>query len=280
MASTALDKAHGKAMKGLAKAYAGAVIFSFPMLMTMELWALGASLDGFRIALLTALSLPLLTGLSRHDGFEKTSTLLQDARDAFVAYVIGFSTSAAALFLFNILNFQMSLDAIVGCIALQAVPAAIGAMLARALLSKGDNEPEEDGDEGSATYVGQLFLMAAGAVFLSLSVAPTEEMFLIGYKMTAWHTIALVVFSLIIMQCFIYSIERTGHVNSLSPNSPQWSLLFRYTAVGYALVFGISYYILWTFGGFDGMGFVERLESVAVLALPAAVGASASRLII
>lgn len=268
-------------MIGLARAFAGAVVFSFPMLMTMELWSLGASLDGFRIALFTLLSVPLLIGLSYYDGFEVTSALRDDARDAFAAYAVGFVTSTIVLLLFNIINSKSSLDASLGRIALQAVPAAIGATVARGLLrgSGGDDSDDEE-PPGSATYVGQLFLMAAGALFLSMSVAPTEEMFLIAFKMTATHTIALVVLSLIIMQCFIFGIERTGHSNSLSPDSPQWSLLLRYTVVGYALVFAISYYVLWTFGGFDGVGPVEQIEAVVVLSLPASVGASASRLIL
>jgi putative integral membrane protein (TIGR02587 family) len=280
MAATASENNHGSSLAGLAKASAGAVIFSFPMLMTMELWSLGASLDGYRIALFTLLSFPLLVGLSYYDGFEVTSTVRDDVRDALAAYAIGFVTSALVLLLFNIINFQTSFDGSIGRIALQAVPAAIGATAARGLLQTGEEKSRAQEATGSATYVGQLFLMAAGAIFLSMSVAPTEEMVLIGFKMSAWHTVALVTLSLVIMQCFIYAIERTGHSNSLSPDAAQWSLLLRYTFVGYALVFAISYYVLWTFGGFDGVGLMEQIESVVVLALPASVGAAASRLIL
>ena len=35
----------------LARAYGGAVLFLFPILMTMEMWWLGAYLDGTRLAL-------------------------------------------------------------------------------------------------------------------------------------------------------------------------------------------------------------------------------------
>ena len=41
-----------------------------------------------------------------------------------------------------------------------------------------------------AGYGGQLFLMAAGALFLSFNVAPTEEMVLIAYMMSTWHLLA------------------------------------------------------------------------------------------
>jgi uncharacterized membrane protein len=36
---------------GLARAFGGAILFSFPMLMTMEMWWLGFYIDPFRLAL-------------------------------------------------------------------------------------------------------------------------------------------------------------------------------------------------------------------------------------
>lgn len=282
MAASASLKSRSKAVVCLGRAYAGAILFSFPILMTMEMWALGVSLDGFRIALLTAMSIPLLVGLSYHDGFEITSSLREDIFDTFVAYAVGFSSSAVMLFLFNVINFQMSFDGVVGRIALQAVPAAIGATMARSLLQDEDGEPDEKNDpRESATYIGQIFLMTAGAIFLSMSVAPTEEMVLLGFKMTAWHTLGLLALSLLLMQCFFYAVESRGNANALAArDAAQWSIFLRFTVVGYAIVLLISYYVLWTFGSLDGMGWIEQVESVIVLAVPASVGASASRLIL
>lgn len=265
----------------LGRAYGGAILFSFPILMTMEMWRLGASLDGFRIALFTLLAIPLLVGLSYYDGFENTSTLLDDIVDTFVAYFVGFTSSAAMLLASNVINPQMSADELIGKIALQAIPASIGALLAQSLLNSGEKSiSQAEKRQRSATYAGQLFLMVVGAVFLSMSVAPTEEIVLISFKMTDWHTAALILFSLLIMQAFIYAVEYTGHTNALSPDAPLWSVFLRYTVVGYAIVLLISFYILWTFGSIDAMAPMEQLKAVVVLGIPAAVGASASRLIL
>ena len=102
----------------LGRAYGGAILFSFPILMTMEMWSLGASLDGFRIALFTLLAIPLLIGLSYYDGFEDTSSLRDDVVDTFVAYAVGFSASAVMLLLFNVINHRMSFDELIGKLAL------------------------------------------------------------------------------------------------------------------------------------------------------------------
>jgi uncharacterized membrane protein len=68
----------------------------------------------------------------------------------------------------------MSGSELVGKVAVQAVPGSIGALLAQSQL--GGRAEEQQAKRFEAGYGGQLFLMAVGAVFLALSVAPTEEM--------------------------------------------------------------------------------------------------------
>ncbi|MEJ7624697.1 MAG: TIGR02587 family membrane protein [Pyrinomonadaceae bacterium] len=265
----------------IGRAFAGAILFSFPILMTMEMWALGSSVDGYRLALFVLLSFPLLVGLSHYDGFEVTSGLFDDVLDTFVAYAVGFATSASVLLMFNIINSTMSADEVLGKVALLALPASLGSVLAQSLLMIDDKAHlEAENRKRRATYAGQLFLMTAGAVFLSMSVAPTEEMILIGFKMTEWHTIAVLVISIAVMHAFIHAVEYSGHGNALSPDESEWSVFLRYTVVGYALVLVISYYILWTFGSLGGMDFTQQIKTAVVLGVPAAFGASASRLIL
>lgn len=238
-------------------------------------------MNGWRLALFTLLSVPLLIGLSYYDGFEATSSLFDDTIDTFVAYAVGFTASAAVLFLFGIVKTGMSADEIIGKISLQAVAAAIGAMFAQSLLS-GDDDVEEEKEERkrSASYFGELFLMTVGAVFLSMSVAPTEEMVLISYKMTDWHTIALAAVTLMLMHAFVYAVEYRGFEKELPRNTSFLSSFLRFTVVGYAIALLISFYILWTFGSIDDLAFVEQLKATIVLGFPAALGAAASRLIL
>ena len=50
--------------RGLGRAFGGAVLFAFPLLMTMEMWQLGFSMNRMRLALFIVATLPLLFGLS------------------------------------------------------------------------------------------------------------------------------------------------------------------------------------------------------------------------
>ena len=265
----------------LARAFGGAILFSFPMLMTMEMWFLGFYLNGLRLALFTLLTIPLLIGLSYYDGFEPTSSVLDDTIDTFVAYAVGFVASAALLLLFGVIKSGMSADEIIGKISIQAIVAGFGAMFAQSLL-RGDKEENEESEERqrSASYFGELFLMAVGAVFLSMSVAPTEEMVLISYQMTDWHTLALAVVTLLMMHAFVYSVEHRGFEKELPPDNSFLNGFLRFTVVGYAIVLLISFYILWTFGSIDDMALAEKVKVAIVLGFPAAIGASASRLIL
>jgi len=262
---------------GLARALGGALIFALPMLMTMEMWQLGFYMDRARLALLMLLNIPLLTALSYHVGFEETFRWWEDVRDALIAFGIGIVVSAVILILFGVVTQATPLDEMIGKIALQSVPASIGAMLGRSQLGAG--RPDESPDPGGTAYASEVFLMAIGALFLSLNVAPTEEMVLISFKMTEWHALAVVGLSLTLMHGFVYAVEFAGQA-SLAPGMPGWVGFLRFTVVGYALVLLISLYALWTFGRTDGTSLTQIAMATAVLGFPGAIGAAAARLIL
>ena len=116
------------------------------------------------------------------------------------------------------------------------------------------------------------------AVF-GLNVAPTEEMVLIAYKTSAWHSVVLVLVSLFIMHAFVYSVEFQGQAD-IPPGTPFWSVFLRFTIVGYAVVLAMSFYLLWTFERTDGLAFQQIVSVLVVLGFPCAVGAAAARLLL
>lgn len=273
------QEANRRLIIDLARAFAGALVFALPMLMTMELWQIGFYIEPLRLALLTILTIPMLVGLSHFSGFESTFRWRDDLEDACIAYAIGWLTAAAVLVMFAVVTPNLPFDSILGMIALEAVPASIGAILARSLFGSGGSEEEREQRKQQATYGGELFLMAVGAIFMAMNVAPTEEMILIAFKTTLWHTLALVIASLLIMHAFVYAVEFQGS-HSLPPGTPLWSAFLRFTVVGYGVALVISLYILWTLGRAEGMALLPLLQSAVVLSFPAAIGAAGARLII
>ena len=262
---------------GLARAFGGALIFSLPILMTMEMWWLGFSISKLRLALLLMLTIPLLIGLSHYMGFENTFGLKDDALDAFVALAVGFIAGGSTLILFSVIERGMSAHEVIGKISIQAVPGSIGAMFAQSQLGGKAGKKEET--KRHAGYGGEIFIMAAGGLFLAFNVAPTEEMMLIAHQMSAWHSVALSLVSLVIMHAFVYALEFHG-APSVPSETSFLSVFLRYTIVGYAVALSMSLYILWTFGRMEGLVFHQTISILVVLGFPSAVGAAAARLIL
>ncbi|HYI64073.1 MAG TPA: TIGR02587 family membrane protein [Allosphingosinicella sp.] len=264
---------------GLARALAGAIIFGLPLLMTMEMWALGFSTHPLRLLLFLALNFFILVGLSRFGGFERTYGLGEDVLDAFAAYGVGVVASVAVLSLFGVLGAGMPLDELIGKVAIQSVPGSFGAMLARKQLTGGESEPDEAHALRSEGYGGQLFLMLAGALFLAFNVAPTEEMALIGFLMSPWHGIALVVVSLLLLDALAHGLGFAGQKPVAEGVSYKGNFM-RYSVVGYGIALIVSFYVLWTFGQTDGASPSQVAGTVTVLAFPAAIGAAIARLVV
>jgi putative integral membrane protein (TIGR02587 family) len=259
----------------LMRAFGGAIIFSFPMLMTMEMWWLGFYMNSLRLILLMLIVLPMLVGLSFYSGFEDTFSGRDDLLDTFVAFAVGFTAATLMLLLFGVIKPGMSADEVIGKVAVQAIVGSIGAMFAKNLLGGGEGEPER-----RARYAGQLFLMVAGAVFLSMSLAATEEMVLIAYKMTEWHIVGLAFVTMTMMYGLVYAFEFRDQAAIYTPTSPFWYSFLRFTVTGYAIALLVSLYILWTFGRTEGMALEETIKAMIVLGFPAALGVLSSRLIL
>jgi putative integral membrane protein (TIGR02587 family) len=263
-------------LKPIARAFGGAILFSLPLLMTMEMWWLGFYMDPFRLCLFILLTFPLLVGLSYHAGFEKTFTLRQDVIDGFVAYTVGFVAAGLTLFAFGVLSPTASLHELIGKVSLQAVPASMGAILARSQLG---GEKRDDREKTAAgRYAGEIFLAGAGALFFAFNVAPTEELVLITARIGEWRGIALIIASLLVMHAFTYSLDFHGQPE-LEHGTPI-SRFFLYTVVGYVVCLAVSWYVLWTFGRLDGLAPSRILLTTVVLGFPAALGAAAARLIL
>lgn len=264
---------------GLARAFGGAIIFGLPLLMTMEMWSIGLYVHPLRLLLFIAANFVVLIFLSRFGGFERTSSLTEDILDALAAYAVGIVSSAAILALFGLLSAGMPLDELVGMVAIQCVPASFGAIIARKQLSGGESDDDAEQAARSAGYGGQLFLMLAGALFFAFNVAPTEEIILIGFKMSAGQGLALMAASLLALHLLVFRVGFPGQEEAPKGYGVVRRFLV-FTVPGYAIALVVSLYVLWTFGRVDGSDLAVVAGTVVVLGFPAAIGAAIARLVV
>lgn len=265
-----------KVLRDFGRAAGGALIFVLPMLMTKEMWSLGFTMDRWRLLVLVLISLPLLIGLSHRIGFEKNRLWSHSLLDSLLALGVAGLVSSSILGIFGLIEPGMSGDEIIGKIAVQMIPAAIGALLARSQFGGARIEEEDQNEE---TYAGELFLMGVGALFLGLNVAPTDEVMEISYRMSDLQVLLLAIASPLLMHGFVFAVAFSGG-SELSPDTPWWSAFARFTLPGYAIALLSSLCLLWLFGRTDDIAFDGAMVAMVVLAFPSAIGAAAARLIL
>lgn len=265
-------------LTSLARGAGGALLFAFPLLMTMEMWWLGHSMERWRLLVFLGSAAPMLLGLSYYAGFEPTFRPLDEVLDALAAFAVGMTVSLVALVLLGQISGGMTFGEIIGKLAVCAVPASIGALVAGKQFGgrKGDGGQSQKAHIG---YLGRLFLMSVGAIFLAFSVAPTEEMILIAYSMTPWHGLALVAVTLLLLHGFVQGLGFPGQTGQRDDHRLGRTLL-AFTLPGYGIALAISLYCLWAFGRLEGTALHEIAMMTVVLGFPAGLGAATSRLVI
>jgi putative integral membrane protein (TIGR02587 family) len=164
-----------------------------------------------------------------------------------------------------------------GKIAVQLVPAGIGATIARSQL--GMQEEQQDEQERRDTVPGELFLMLAGALFVGFNVAPTDEIALIAQQVTYGHALAIVVGTVLAMHALVYGLRFRGQ-HDVREGFSHVSEFISLTVTGYVLALAISTHVLWMLGRLDGVGWQPALVMVVVLGLPAGLGAATARVIL
>ncbi len=265
-------------LKDLMRGFGGAILFAFPLLMTMEMWRLGFYVEPARLMIFLVVNFGVLVGLAWFVGFSTNDGWWDMVREASASYGIGIATSAVLLYLLGILSAPIPVTELVGKIAIQAIPASLGAIVARHQLNDTAPSEERRRRESRAGYAGQLFLMAGGAIFLSFNVAPTEEMVLIAFKMTPMRQILLICFSVLLLHGFVYTVGFRGQEPVGKAGNGR--VFLSYTLAGYGIAVLVSLYVLWTFGRTDGTALPQVVAMTAVLGFPASLGAALARLVV
>lgn len=260
----------------LSRAFAGALIFGLPLLMTMEMWWLGSYLGPWRILQLSVANILLLYGLSKVAGFEESRNRLDDILDAFAAYAVAAVTATVVLMLVDAIALGMPPQEIAGKIAVQAVPGSFGAMIGAKMM--GEGEEIEKHERWRKTFPGRMFLTLAGALFLSFTVAPTEEMIVIAYRIHPEQALVMMLLSIVLLHSILYVVGFPGQESRREHNHGH--ALFHHTLPAYAIAAAAAFYILWSFGRTSGVDVSHIAMTVIVLAVPASIGAGIARVVV
>jgi putative integral membrane protein (TIGR02587 family) len=261
---------------------AGGLLFSLPMLYTMEVWWAGfiarpSHLLGYLLA-----TFVLLLGYNRYGGFRADVNWREVFTDSLEELGLGLLVSTGVLFLLGRICADSSWPEGVGMVTVEAGSVAIGISVGSAQLGGEDEDrgKQDAPKERDATehLLGQLVIGFCGAVLFAANVAPTEEIVMMAVEMTPERLLVMAVLSLLLGGIILYQIDFTGARCFMHKSLPRRMLLG--PLITYALALASSALVLWFFGRFDGNGVSVCVAQVVVLGFAGTLGASAGRLLI
>jgi putative integral membrane protein (TIGR02587 family) len=238
-----------------------------------KVWLHGATLSPLVILGLLVVSFGLNLALSRFVGFERGRTH-RPLEDAVVGFGCSFILATALLFLLERIHLDLPFSNAVGIVALSSIPASLGFALGNALAPVGGGEGA-DQLKGSS---GELLAAGAGALVLSLNIAPTEEPILLAYQLDTARLIAIVFVSLALSWLVVFYAEFGGRAGrAASPGAIQSPTVE--TLLAYLVAFIVAGMLLAAFGELNGIDGTSLAE-VVVLSFPASMGAALGRLLV
>jgi putative integral membrane protein (TIGR02587 family) len=274
-----------------ARGAAGGLLFSLPLLYTMEVWWTGFLAHPWRLLGYCFSIMVLLLAYNFHCGLRRNERLIEVVIDAIDALGLGLLLATLILWLIEAISFDLPVGEIVGKIVIEAFIIAIGVSIGEAQLGgQNGDQPETAGEEEQAaagreetqtpyeTSMGrQLSFSFCGAVLFASSVAATEEIVMITVAAPAWKILSLALLSLLFSAVILYF----GKGKSLDPlGGLSLSRLLAGSVLTYAVALITASLMLWFFGRFDGLALASCVGESVVLGLVATFGAAAGELLL
>ena len=160
MISFSHQRSIGESLGEYGRGIAGGVMFSLPLLYTMEVWWAGLALHPWRMVIYVVFTFALLLLYNRFAGLRRDASLVEVAIDSVEEMGIGLVLAAAILWLTGRISGEMDGLEILGKVAMEGMTVAIGVSVGTAQLSTPD---EGDGGVELANF-GLLLGGALGGV--------------------------------------------------------------------------------------------------------------------
>jgi putative integral membrane protein (TIGR02587 family) len=284
--SGASDRSIAKSLQEYARGVAGGLLFSLPLLYTMEVWWTGFSSHPWGLLAYVCGTIGLLLGYNRYAGLRRDAGFVEVAIDSVEELGLGLVLSAAILWLLGRVTFDAPLVENLGQIVVEAMTVAVGVSVGTAQLGGGggddtgvgEGQEEQAQEEMDGDILGQAAIALCGAVLVGANVAPTEEIVVLAVESTPWRLLALVALSLGFGALILFYSDFTGAQKYVRHDGKLHVLMG--TAMMYAIALLASAGMLWFFGRFDGASLSVCVAETVVLGVASTLGASAGRLLL
>jgi putative integral membrane protein (TIGR02587 family) len=289
-----MERSVHKSLQEYARGIAGGLLFSLPLIYTMEVWWAGFTSHPMRLFFYVVVTFTLLIGYNLFAGLRHDASLTEVVIDSVEEMGMGLLISSAMLLLLRRVTFDMTASEIVGKIVIEAMPVAIGVSVGTAQLGGGDGKSTDTGAGGSNRakkkrgekgeakdlehFGGQMVIALCGAVLFAANVAPTEEVVQLASEISSWNLLGVAVVSIALAALVLFYSDFTG-AQRFAPTEGVFAVVIG-TIITYAVALLSSAMILWFFGRFEGVAWITVIAETVVLGLAATLGASAGRLLL
>lgn len=295
------ERAVAESLQEYGRGVAGGLMFSLPLLYTMEVWWAGFITHPYRLLAYVMVTFLLLLGYNRYAGLRRETSKKEVAIDSVEEMGIGLLLAALVLFLLGRITLEMPISEIAGVVVVEAMTVAIGVSIGTAQLGAGGDEDEGLGGDSVSQpqqssnkkarnngesnginkeihFGGQMLLAFLGAVLFAANLAPTEEIVIVAIETSWLKLVGLAVFSLLIALLVLHYSDFKGAKEFVRADHPTVILLG--TVLTYAIALSSAALILFFFGRFDGVTLFTAMAQTVVLGVAATLGASAGRLLL
>lgn len=276
-----------ESLQEYARGIAGGLLFSFPLLYTMEVWWAGYMAQPFHLIAIMLVTFLLLLGYNRYAGMRAGTSWRDIIIDSVEEIGIGLTISFAALLMLNRIQLSMSLTEIMGKVVIEAMAVSIGVSIGTAQLGAGEEEKEEShenarGAQGekasSEDKMALIVLSLCGSILIGGNIAPTEEVTMLAVEAKPGNILVMALVSLLLCVLVVYFSNFKG-----ASRHKSGKMLYELTfdvCTSYLMALVASAFTLWYFGSFSNLSFWNIMAQIVVLGVVASLGASAGRLLI
>ncbi len=264
-----------ESLREYGRGIAGGFLFSLPLLLTLEMWAAGASFSPARLLAGLLATLVLLCGYNAYAGLRFDSTFTEIVIDSVEELGLGLALSAILLALLAGASGLLTGREFVGAVITQGLMVAIGVSVGTAQISS------EGAGQGSAgrhlTLASEVVLALCGTVLVAANVAPTEEVVLMAGRMGPGRLLAVMAISLALAAMLLYHSGFSGSARFAGTRRQE---VVEGAIITYATALAGSAALLWYFQRFDAGAPHMAVAQCVLLAFPGTLGAAAGRLLL
>ena len=206
-----------ESLKEYGRGLTGGLLFSLPMLYTMELWWAGFIANTMQLVIYFMVGISLLLLYNRYVGIRNDSSIIECLLESFEEMGLAILLTLFILWITGRISEVMSLSEISGKVVVEAVTVAIGISVGKSQLGsdKKDNEEAQEKDDDTEALeerpdlIRAISIALCGAILIASNVAPTEEVVVIAMESEVYKIFIIAMLSIGIGGAVLYYINFT-----------------------------------------------------------------------